>query len=42
MVGEVVVLGMQDHLQVWNRELFERRLAAEPITDEDLDALSGI
>ena len=42
MVGEVVVLGMQDHLQVWNRELFERRLAAEPMTDEDLDALSGI
>ncbi|HVR30894.1 MAG TPA: division/cell wall cluster transcriptional repressor MraZ [Thermoanaerobaculia bacterium] len=42
MVGEVVVLGMQDHLEVWNRELFERRLAAEPMTDEDLDALSGI
>ena len=42
MVGEVVVLGMQDHLQVWNRELFERRLAAEPMTDEDFDALSGI
>jgi MraZ protein len=40
MVGEVVVLGMQDHLEVWNRELFERRLAAEPMTDEDLDALS--
>ena len=42
MEGEVVVLGMQDHLQVWNRELFERRLAAEPMTDEDFDALSGI
>ena len=42
MVGEVVVLGMQDHLQVWNRELFERRLTAEPMTDEDFDALSGI
>ena len=42
MVGEVVVLGMQDHLQVWNRELFERRLAAEPMTDEDLDSLSGV
>jgi MraZ protein len=42
MVGEVVVLGMQDHLQVWNRELFERRLAAEPISDEDLDSLSGV
>ena len=42
MVGEVVVLGMQDHLEVWNRELFERRLVAEPMTDEDLDALSGI
>jgi MraZ protein len=42
MVGEVVVLGMQDHFQVWNRELFERRLAAEPMTDEDFDALSGI
>lgn len=40
MVGEVVVLGMQDHFEVWNRERFEQRLLAEPFTDDDLDALT--
>jgi MraZ protein len=40
MTGEVVVLGMQDHLEVWNRERFEERLTEDPFTDEDLDALT--
>lgn len=42
MDGEVVVLGIQDHLEVWNRERFEDRLTAEPLTDEILDALTGL
>jgi transcriptional regulator MraZ len=40
--GEVVVLGQQDVLEVWNRSAFEERLNAEPLTDADLGALSDL
>ena len=40
--GEVVVLGQQDFLEVWNRAAFEERLQAEPLTDADLAALSDL
>jgi MraZ protein len=40
--GEVVVLGQQDFLEVWNRAAFEQRLEAEPLTDSDLAALSDL
>jgi MraZ protein len=40
--GEVVVLGQQDFLEVWNRAAFEQRLQAEPLTDSDLAALSDL
>ena len=40
MVGEVVVSGHLDHLVVWNRERFEKRLDDEPFTDEDFQALA--
>lgn len=36
---EVVVSGLLDHLQIWNRERFERRLDDRPFTDDDFDAL---
>ena len=39
--GEVVVLGQHDHLEVWNRSNFESRLASDPLTDADLETLSG-
>ena len=42
MVGEVVVLGHQDHFQIWNRGLIKKRLVDEPFTDSDLDSLSGM
>jgi MraZ protein len=36
MVGEVSVLGLQNHLAVWNlRRLEERLLKKEPFTEED-------
>ena len=35
IVGEVRVFGHIDHLEVWNEELFVRKLHAEPLTDED-------
>jgi MraZ protein len=40
--GEVVVLGQQDFLEVWNRTVFEARLEADPLTDADLGALSDL
>jgi len=40
--GEVVVLGQQDFLEVWNRSVFEERLQADPLTDVDLGALSDL
>jgi MraZ protein len=40
MSGEVVVAGRIDYLEVWNHERFASRLEAEPLTDEDLQALS--
>jgi transcriptional regulator MraZ len=40
--GEVVVLGQQDFLEVWNRVAFEERLNAEPLSDADLGVLSDL
>lgn len=40
--GEVAVLGQHDYLEVWNRASFEQRLAADPLTDADLAALSDL
>jgi len=40
MTGEVVVSAQIDHLELWNRERFERRLAEQPFTDDDFRALS--
>ena len=40
MSGEVVVAGRIDYLEVWNHERFAARLEAEPLTDDDLQALS--
>jgi MraZ protein len=35
IVGEVRVFGHIDYLEVWNEELFVRKLHADPLTDED-------
>jgi MraZ protein len=40
MTGEVVVSALIDHLEVWNRERFVRRLEEQPFTEEDFSALS--
>ena len=42
MVGEVSVLGLQNHLAVWNlKRLQDRLFKREPFTDEDGRVLSG-
>ena len=41
MTGEVSVLGLQNHLAVWNQKRLQERLfKKEPFTDEDGRALS--
>jgi MraZ protein len=41
MAGEVSVLGLQNHMAVWNRRRLEERLfKKEPFTDEDGKVLS--
>jgi MraZ protein len=42
LVGEVAILGQMDHLAIWNRGAFEGRLKAEPLTSDDLAALSEL
>jgi MraZ protein len=42
MTGEVSVLGLQNHLAVWNQKRLQDRLfKKEPFTDEDGRVLSG-
>ena len=36
---DVVVLGQQDHLVVWNEERMQKRLGDTPLTDDDLKEL---
>jgi MraZ protein len=40
VAGEVVVSGRLDHLVVWNRERFAKRLEDRPFTDDDFQALA--
>ncbi len=40
MTGEVSVLGVQNHLEVWNQKRLLERFKKEPFTDEDGRALS--
>lgn len=42
LTGEVAVLGQMDHLALWNRAAFERRLAAEPLGHDDLAQLADL
>ncbi len=41
MKGEVAVIGHLKHLEVWNMERFREHLEREPLTDDDLEALSN-
>ncbi len=40
--GEVIILGSQSYLRIWNKEIFEKKRAEEPITVEDLKVLSQL
>ena len=40
-MGDVVVFGMQNHLEVANREAFVANMDANPLTAEDEQKLAG-
>jgi MraZ protein len=40
--GEVAVLGQQNYLEVWNRQIFEEMLKNDPLTDADLKELASL
>ena len=42
MQGEVAVLGYLKYLEVWNNQRYLEHLESEPLTDEDLKALSEL
>lgn len=42
MKGEVVVLGYQNHLRVWNHARLQERLKAAPLTEEDSQILADL
>ncbi len=42
MAGEVVVSGRIRYLEIWNRELFDKKLVEEPFTEEDFDDLAEL
>ena len=41
LTGDVVVFGMQNHLEVANHEAFKKQMEANPLTPEDEQALAG-
>ena len=42
LTGEVAVLGQMDHLALWNKGGFERRMASDPLTPEDFSQLADL
>ena len=42
LLGEVAVLGQMDHIALWNKASFERRLASEPLSQDDLSQLADL
>jgi MraZ protein len=40
IAGDVIVMGKNDHLEVWNNEAIRRSLREEPLTDSDRERLA--
>jgi MraZ protein len=39
---EVEVIGLNNHLEVWNREMLDQKLEAKPLTDEDFENIAEL
>ena len=40
--GDVVVIGENDHMVVWNESIIQKNVEANPITQEDREALADL
>ena len=40
--GEVEVVGMTNHLEIWNKANLERMLEEKPLTDEDFETIARL
>ncbi len=40
--NEIEVVGMNNHLEVWNKEVLEAAIAEKPLTNEDFERISEI
>lgn len=39
---EVEIIGLSNHLEVWNREILDEKLKEKPLTDEDFELISEL
>jgi MraZ protein len=39
---EVEVIGLNNHLEVWNREALDEKLEKKPLTDEDFEKIADL
>ncbi len=39
---EVEVIGLNNHLEIWNRSVLDEKLEKKPLTDEDFESIAGL
>jgi len=39
---EVVILGLTDHLEIWNKEKLDKILEEKPLTNEDFESIAEL
>jgi MraZ protein len=39
---EVEVIGLNNHLEIWNKELLDEKLERKPLTDEDFESIASL
>ena len=42
LLEEVEVIGLNNHLEVWNREVLDEKLEKKPLTDEDFENIANL
>jgi len=39
---EVEIIGLNSHLEVWNKDRLDEKLEQKPLTDEDFEKIAGL
>jgi MraZ protein len=42
LADDVEVIGLNNHLEVWNKERLDEKLEKRPLTDEDFESIAGL